>query len=261
MDNQPAPFDAVAREYDAAFSHTALGRLQRALVHDFLEKKVLRPGIRVLELNGGTAEDAIWLAARGARVRSTDLSADMVAVSREKVEKAGFSAQISCAVLDIRQLRQEQGAYDLIFSNFGGLNCISPEELPVALAEIPRLLAPGGYWVAVVMGRFCFWETLYFLWKGRWRSAFRRWRRGPVQARLSAHSSVATWYYAPSELPQNQLTPVVTAPVGCFIPPSYLEPFFGKRPRMLRFLNFLEKKCRFRAGVHWADHYLIAWRK
>lgn len=289
-ESSAAPFDAIAEQYDSAFTETAVGRLQRAVVHDFLEKfiTVHRPPsavYRVLELNCGTGEDAIWLARRGCRVLATDVSPEMVAVAREKVRRAGLENLVDvrvCSVQGVGNWKLEIGNsgtapisnFDLVFSNFGGLNCISPSDLERFGTEVlPKILRPGGQFVAVVMGRFCWWETAYFLAKGQWRTAFRRRSKTPVAARLDANTTVETWYYSPGAIlwlwdaipefmlgnPQKYVFEALQ-PVGFWLPPSYLDPLFRRFPLVLRLLIFLEKRCRGRAWASAADHYLMGMR-
>lgn len=247
-----APFDAVATDYDAAFTHTAVGRLQRQIVWDFLERLLAGRPLRVLELNCGTGEDAVWLARRGCRVLATDVSPEMVAIAREKTRQAGV--EVETRALEFSAARNlPDGEFDLILSNFGGLNCVPPGELATLTEIFLKKLRPGGRFVAVVMGRFCWWETLYFLGTGRWRAAFRRMRRGPVVAQLGKGVSVDTWYYAPRSATRS----FAIQPVGFWLPPSYLNPFFEKRPRLLSGLYFLEKKCRGRMWAWGADHMML----
>lgn len=264
-----APFDAIAGDYDRAFTDTAVGRLQREVVWRELLRvlETLRATgstvqLRVLELNCGTGEDAVWLAQQGCRVLATDASAEMVAVARTKAERVGVDVDVrACAFADLGRL--PEGDFDLVFSNFGGLNCLPPAGIAALGKILTDKLRPGGALVAVVMGRFCAWETLYFLWKGRFRTAFRRLQRGPVPARLDVRTIVDTWYYSPRELTASFAkagfsTPAFVRAVGFWLPPSYLNPFFEKRSRMLRGLNWLEKKCRGRFWALGADHFL--WR-
>lgn len=259
-----APFDAIASSYDAQFTETQTGKLQRTVVHDFLEKI---PFAHVLELNAGTGTDAVWMARRGAAVCCTDVSEAMVTTAREKAEREGLLRAIRFQVLDARTWPSwvaEEPLFDLVFSNFGGLNCLSPQQLSALAPHIDAALKPGCYFVAVVMGRFCWWETLYFLLKGKWASAFRRSKEGPVSAQLAEGVYIDTWYYSPHFFAapwakmryQTQIRPV-----GIFLPPSYLDPFFAKKSRLLKMLDGLEKKCR---GAFWAssaDHYLICLQK
>ena len=68
-------FDHTAKSYDDAFTHTAIGKLQREMVWSYLEAtfKDKFPS-NVLELNCGTGEDAVFFARHGSKVLSTDVS-------------------------------------------------------------------------------------------------------------------------------------------------------------------------------------------
>jgi len=283
----PQEFDAVAQEYDAAFSHTAIGRLLRERVWyctgGFSRRNpAAKAAGTILELNCGTGEDAIWLAKQGFQVLSTDASPEMVAIAQTKIAREGLAESASvqiCSFAEIQHL--PEGNFDLIFSNFGGLNCVSPKELEQLGAVFFQKLNPGGKFIAAVMGRYCWWEILYFLLKMKPRAAFRRFSKKPVNARLDAQTTIPTWYYAPSEFEHlvrgrktlagrekskfkdpksefqfNSLRSTVK-PIGFWIPPSYLNPFFEKRPRLLGFLNFLEKTFAPSWLAFAADHFLI----
>lgn len=260
------PFDAVARDYDAAFTCTALGRLLRERVQVIFSEGVTQshPLTEVLELNCGTGEDAVWLARQGWQVLATDISPQMAEAAQQKTAAAGLENQVKIEVCGFAEIERFSGQkFDLAFSNFGGLNCASPEELEKLSVDLQQLIAPGGTLVAVVMGRFCCWETLYFLLKGNPRAAFRRRSRQPVAARLGEKTAVPTWYYSPGEFqrcfPDFQTKQI--SPVGFWLPPSYLNPFFEKYPRLLRVLNFLEKNFAPRWLALAADHYYICLEK
>lgn len=243
--NQSQPFDHVARDYDATFTETETGKLQRKQVYAHLNSLLQITDLQsVLEINCGTGVDACWLAQKGRTVLATDISPEMVAVAKAKAEhlpeEIRQHLQFSCQ--SITNLDSDI-SYDLVFSNFGGLNCLSPEELQVFLEKSTSLVRPGGWLVVVIMGRFCWWETLYFSLKGQFTTAWRRLRRTPTMARLEDQSSIATWYYSPDDVLQDlaQFENPLVRPIGFFVPPSYLEPFFEKRPHLLRFLNGLER--------------------
>ena len=57
-------FDTLAESYDTIFTSTIIGRSQRSVVWA-KAAAVFRAGDRVLELNCGTGEDALFLARRG----------------------------------------------------------------------------------------------------------------------------------------------------------------------------------------------------
>ncbi|MDO8365451.1 MAG: methyltransferase domain-containing protein [Saprospiraceae bacterium] len=263
-------FDAIAHDYDAAFSHTTVGRLLRARVwyctggfsfRTIASAPAAKAAGTVLELNCGTGEDAIWFAKQGFQVLATDVSPEMVAVAKAKIAQAGLSENAMVRVCSFAEIEKiPEGNFDLIFSNFGGLNCVSPPELRQLGPILAQKLKPGGKFVAVVMSRFCWWETLYFLLKMKPREAFRRFSRKPLDAQLDALTTVSTWYYSPSEfykiLNFNGFKPRFK-PIGLWLPPSYLNPFFEKHMRLLGVLNFLEKKLAPQWLAFAADHFMI----
>lgn len=257
-------FDAIAHEYDRTFTETATGRLQRARVRHFASQLPVSGGT-VLELNCGTGVDAVWLAERYERVLATDISENMLEVTRQHVQRAGLAARINVFRADAGRLgadlarANERGPFEAVFSNFGGLNCLSPRAMSQLSEDAAGVLRPGGRLMVVMIGRFCWWETLYFLLKGQWRTAFRRWSRGPVSARLDADTTVDTWYYSPAEMarlfPQFKVT--ATAPVGFWVPPSYLDPLMGRFPGLLRVLGRLEQWATGRWLAWGSDHYWL----
>ena len=88
---EPAPlspaiqaFDAVAARFDTRFGAWRSVAAQRREVRALLDRAFPR-GARVLEIGGGTGEDARWLAARGREVLLTDGAPSMVRIAREKL--------------------------------------------------------------------------------------------------------------------------------------------------------------------------------
>ena len=119
-------------------------------------------GKKLLELNCGTGEDAVWLVHQGCEVLATDISEGMVAVARLKSEtlpveltkKVEFKVKAAESIVTIAN----EEKFDLIFSNFGGLNCLSPEQLTQLSEGAAHQLRPEGMLVMVVMGRKCIWD-------------------------------------------------------------------------------------------------------
>lgn len=256
-----AAFDTVATDYDRQFTDTETGRLQRNLVRRFLSDWLSgKSAPRVLELNCGTGADALWLAEQGAEVLATDLSPEMVRVASER---GAGTAKMTFQAGDYRQVVQEvKGQFDLVFSNFGGLNCVGPEDLEQLGRDLKRILKPGGLFVAVIMPRFCAWETLYYLVKLKLGEAFRRLRSGPVSAPLGDGKFQNTWYYSPqgfADLLGPNWEKVAQHPVGFFLPPSYLDPFFHGKAKLLQHLGRLEESSfDLEQRASWADHFLLA---
>jgi len=265
MQDKPAPdaaFDAVAAGYDLEFTETVVGKLQRTQVWQALQAFLQPKGKKVLELNCGTGADALWMCAHDCQVLATDISPNMVAITQEKAQKAGLATQLTTSVCAIENLSalEHHGPFDLVFSNFGGLNCVSPAALQRAGKDLHALLQPGGFLAVVVMGRCCMWEILYFLAKVRFKTAFRRFSSKPVWANLDGAAQIETWYYRPQELQQLFSTHakwrmVQLQAIGIALPPSYLNPFFEKRPELLSWLNRLEQRARQAFWARFSDHY------
>jgi len=129
-------YDAIAPEYAEKFGGD-LERLEldRALL-DFLAATAA--GGLVLDAGCGPAQAGGYLAARGCRVLGLDLSAGMLASAVARHGALGFRA----ARADLRQLplpsRSCAGATSLY-----ALHHLPREDLPTALSEFGRVLAPG----------------------------------------------------------------------------------------------------------------------
>jgi SAM-dependent methyltransferase len=264
-----AAFDHIATEYDGHFTNTLIGKTQRQLVLQYLKPLLLQQeNIAVLELNCGTGEDAKWIAQHGATVVATDISLSMIQQAEAKIEAAALTQKVICKQLDINSMQELTGIdkFDLIFSNFGGLNCIAPKKLHELLQnQLPSLLNKNGSMIFVMMPKFCLWESLYHTIIFKWKNVFRRLTNNAVIASVGNGVSIKTWYYNPNwlkqHLPANSTVQKVI-PVGFFIPPSYLNHFVAKRPKLFALLNKLElkvSKYSFLASA--SDHYLIHLKK
>ena len=92
-------FDALAPSFDARFAAWKSVEAQRAAVRREL-LRAFPPGSSLLELAGGTGEDALFLAERGYRVLLTDGSPAMVALARQKVGSRPASERITLNASD-----------------------------------------------------------------------------------------------------------------------------------------------------------------
>jgi len=76
-------FDSIAETYDQLFTNSKVGRAQRDVV--WQRAAHLFPcGGRILELNCGTGEDAVFLAERGIEVTACDASVLMIHQARAR---------------------------------------------------------------------------------------------------------------------------------------------------------------------------------
>lgn len=254
-------FDTIAQAYDASFSHTPVGIAQRSLVWKFTKPFLPCPPGRILEINCGTGIDAEWLAAQGHQVVATDISEEMRMITEKR--NAG-NASIKTAIWDLTQpLPDMIGEQDFIWSNFGGLNCLDPEQLKITLQQLDQCLAPGGKIALVLMGKFCFMQRLYFFLQRNF-SAMRR--RNSMQAVVLSENSMANiYYYTPKKcqaLCPSTWKRVSLKPIGIFIPPSYLNAYCEKHPVLFKCLQFADawvNRISFLANI--SDHYLCVMQK
>lgn len=263
----PAAFDGAAAGYDAEFTDSSVGRAQRRLVWEHLDNVLMQvpsPG-DVLEINCGTGEDAVWLARRGCRVVATDISGAMLTVAAGKAARAGVQHAVTFARLGARDLEAGVFAhrFDLVLSNFGGLNCLSPDQMAGLADRLAEMVRPGGRVVLVVMPPFCLWETVWHLATLHPRAATRRWR-SPVTAQVGA-ATFPIWYYGArrlSDLFAAAFDCVAVRPVGLAVPPSAMERAFNAWPRTLDVLESIDRrlgKSAPLAGL--SDHLLIELRR
>lgn len=257
------PFDHIATAYDSVFTRSAIGQLQRKRVWKYIEDIIPElHGFEMLELNCGTGEDALLFGERGFNIVATDISQEMLKVTQKKAEQFSMQHRISSRYLDLESFDETlfDKKFDLVFSNFGGLNCVNPNSLKLLLEKLPSILNPGGRFVGVIMPKFCAWETVFFAMRLQFKRAFRRLTSKEVISNLHG-VDLKTWYYNPSQVKrwsQDKFKLVTIKPIGVALPPSYLENFFTFRRRLLLRLNSFEKKLSASSlfsGM--ADHFII----
>ena len=213
-----------------------------------------RPGFRILEMNCGTGEDARWLASRGMHVLATDVSPDMIEVSRRKLGSVPENHAVRLQTLAWEELGTLAAApFDGMLSNFGGLNCV--EDLDGAATSLAGKLKPGAIAILCIMGPRVPWEWLWFLSRGRPDSAFRRLRRNLRWSGIAIHYPTITDTVM-AFTPNFRFLRV--AAIGALLPPPYCESALGRYPRLLATLERLERRWEVRWPLpQFADHYLL----
>ena len=256
-------FSKQSAVFDELYSSNLIIQYKRKRVRDHVSQ-LLRPGSKILELNAGTGDDAIWFAGQGHQVHATDISQGMQQRLIEKVSRNNLRSKITwelCSFTELQNLN-DKGPYDLIFSNFAGLNCTG--ELNKVLGSFSALLNPGGIVTLVILPKFCLWETMMAL-KGEFKTAFRRFfsRKG-VRAQIEGEYFTC-WYYDPSYIIKNlegSFDLLTTEGLCTLVPPSYLENFPNKRPSLFKWLK--EKESKWKAKWPWksiGDYYIISLKK
>ena len=260
-----AEFDAIATSYDDDFTESSIGSLQRMQVYACLDPilKALS-GKKILDLGCGTGEDAIYLAQKKFLVTGIDQSKNMMNRAQQKAEHAGLLTHITFHQLSIESLEQlPAGArFDLIFSDFGPLNCIAPERLPKLAKSIYDRLEPGGHLAVVMMNRFCLWESLYFTLKGSWSKIFRRSSKKGIKAPLGNNVFIQTWYHSPAGFHRSfrkHFSRNIVRPIGFFVPPSYISRFNESRySGWINILSYMDRHNPFlKLSAFASDHFFI----
>jgi SAM-dependent methyltransferase len=236
-----AAFDRIAQDYDQVFTNTLIGRAQRDAVWKVLTR-TFRANDKVLELNCGTGEDAIFLSGNGISVFALDASPQMIARAEQRLHpNSPKSPPVFCELPTERigELHPET-QFDGAFSNFSGLNCIA-DLRPVA-ASLASLVKQNGRLVLCFSTRFCLMEILYYLVHGQWRKAFRR-PKGYSEVTLDGVQF--TVYYPTLRKIRRSFAPdfrlYSCTGIGVTVPPSYLEAWARQHPRLFLLLRRLEK--------------------
>ncbi len=257
-------FDAMAGTFDGRFGAWKSVAAQRAAVRRELLASFPR-GSSLLELGGGTGEDALFLAERGYRVHLTDGAPAMVSRASEKVALAGAADRVTVERVALEELgrfaswREKAGSEPFAggYSNFAAFNCVEDHRGPAhALA---RLLEPGAPLLLVVFGPFSPGEVVTLVTRGKLRSAFRRVSRRAVPAKVGGHAFTVA-YPSPGALARSFAPWFAlrrTVGIGVFVPPSSAEPWISDHPRLLALLERLDRLAA-RPLAILGDHVLVA---
>lgn len=249
--------------FDELYTTDKIVQYKRERVRTHVQQYA-KPEGRILELNAGTGEDAIYFAQRDYRVHATDIATGMQSVLEQKVSREHLSEKITNEICSYTALETllDKGPYDHIFSNFAGLNCT--DRLDKVLDSFSPLLKTGGIVTLVVLPEFCLWEFSLIL-KGKWKTAFRRFA-GKKGARSHIEGEYFTcWYYNPSFIIKrlHEDFELLSLEGLCtIVPPSYIQGFTKKYPNVFRWLCKLES--RWKSYWPWrsiGDYYIISLRK
>lgn len=258
-----AAFDRQSLIFDELYSTNSIIQYKRERVRSHL-MKLLKPGSNILELNSGTGDDAIFLAQNGHNVHATDISAGMQIKLIEKITRLKLNGIITneiCSYTTLNSL-ENKGPYDVIFSNFAGLNCTG--KLDVVLDSFDVLLKPRGLAVLVMLPRFCLWETLLVL-KGKFKTAGRRFFSSKGRQANIEGISITCWYYSPriiNRILKDKFKLVGMEGLCTIVPPSYIEAFPERYPGLFSYLCKTENRVKSKwPWKYIGDYYIISFRK
>ncbi len=133
-------FDRVAPRYDLMNNLLSFG-IQLVWKRVAVAAMGLKPGDRVLDLCGGTADLALLAARKTGRAVVCDLNRAMMAGGAAKVRAAGMTGQVAFVQADAEKIPFADGSFDAAMVGFGIRNLTHLEE---GFREMHRVLRPGG---------------------------------------------------------------------------------------------------------------------
>jgi SAM-dependent methyltransferase len=232
-------FDSMASFYDRSFTGSLIGRAQRNAVWRVLGETFFA-GDRILELNCGTGEDAIFLGRRGVSLVGYDASKRMIEVANRRLQDENALLDITFEVQATEELGSIGGPFDGVLSNFSGLNCI--KDLRPTAVNLAALTVPGATAIFCLSTRFCAWESIYYGLMCHLRKATRRWS-GTTLARLEG-VQLPVYYPTVTQI-QRTFSPFfrLTAMkgIGVLVPPSYVEGWAQRHRRVFRILEGFDR--------------------
>jgi SAM-dependent methyltransferase len=256
-------FDATAPVFDSRFGAWLSVAAQRRAVRAALMREFPTAG-RILELGGGTGEDASFLAERGYDVLLTDPSPAMVRVASAKLEPLGARAEVAAGedmeIFAERYLAAGGRSFDGAFSNFAPLNCVA--DLSPVARGLARLLKTGAPAMLILFGTLCPGEMVTEVLRGRPHLALRRLMRGEAPARLAEREFHIVYHrrrammraFAPWFVLERR------EGIGVAVPPSAAEPWISQHPHLLSVMEALDRRL---AGplAMLGDHVLYQFRR
>ena len=218
----------------------------------------LKPGDKILELNSGTGIDAEFFAEKGFTIHCTDLTSGMINQMQNKFSNKNLSDKITlqqCSYTELDKIGDRK--FDMIFSNFGGLNCIP--DLNEVTKFFPSLLNNKGEVCLVIMPPLCPWELIQSL-RGKFKFAVRRLNKNGTLANIEG-IIFTTFYFTPGEvmkaLGKNFKLQKLEG-LAVFTPNPQMTNFSKKFPRLIKALNKLDEKF---AGLfplnRIGDHFIL----
>lgn len=143
-------FDSVAKRYDLMNDLMSVG-VHRLWKSAFVDKLAPKPGLRLLDLAGGTGDIAFRVLERAptAQVTIADLTFGMLSVGRDRAIDRGVN-QLDLVCANAESLPFPDRSFDAVTIAFGLRNVTHIEQ---ALREVRRILRPGGRFLCLEFSR------------------------------------------------------------------------------------------------------------
>ena len=253
-------YDRNADKYDDFIENNENLARMRKRVYEFVTARVPK-GSRILDLACGTGTDAVWFAQRGYHVHGVAISGEMLKRARQKAKQLGLEDRLSFEQVSYTDLKNSNlGDFDLTFSNFGGLNCVS--DISQIAESVRALLKPDAFVIWAIMPPFCLWETALLL-RGKFKLAMRR-----FSGQSTVHKeglAYPVYYYTPHQVARAwgkvfQLESVEALSV--MTPPATSKEFSVRFPRTFKLLCKLDDALAPRWPFkYWGDFTIVSLRR
>jgi SAM-dependent methyltransferase len=242
-----------------------------AVFRDVL-RRTFSVGQTVFEIGCGTGIDALWLARFGLDVVATDISQEMVEVTKKKAKVEGLSDRIQVAKLrasEIGLLAREYGE-----ESFGGGYCHAGAlNMEPALERVPgqisQLVHRGGAFVCSIINKISLFELLFYPVVLRPRKAFRR-LGNVVPIPISRESPLNRYvvparFYSPREVaglfhPDFSLEALQGLQI--LLPPANLSMYYVALGPVFAGLEAVERRIsRLPPMNAWGQHSILTFRR
>ncbi len=142
MPTTSSDLEALKARQKAAWMAGDFGQVAKYSESDaeqFIARRAIKPGMRVLDVACGTGNLAIPAAKAGAIVAGADIATNLLEQARARAKREGVNVQFDEG--DAEQLSYPDASFDLVVSMFGAMFAPRPER---ASAELVRVCRPGG---------------------------------------------------------------------------------------------------------------------
>lgn len=132
-------------DWKKSYQQVELPHWVENLTPSLLAEQLLRSlptpkGNKILEIGVGNGRDSIFFAQAGNEVMGIDIASGAITLAIENSKKAGVEPKIRFAVGDAEHLEFPDGTFDAVYS----ISVLHSTWLPASMAEISRVLKPGG---------------------------------------------------------------------------------------------------------------------
>jgi len=134
---------AGAAERFAEYAHDVRGHVRYEVTHRNLQELVHGESLRIADIGGGAAIDAVWLANLGHQVLLVEPEEGQQAKARKRIDENGLADVVKVIEGTTADIPSDQvGEFDLVLSH--GVAMYTPDP-KVFIEELVRLTKPGGH--------------------------------------------------------------------------------------------------------------------